>query len=59
MNKLYFTIEGDKVSGRYVVVEWNNGNSKKILEIKGRHLRRGKRSQTNDRRIFKEKRAPT
>jgi hypothetical protein len=37
MKSYFFTIEGDRVSGKYVVHEWNNGNSQKIFEIKGRH----------------------
>jgi hypothetical protein len=37
VNNHVFTIEGDRGSGRYVVVEWNNGISHKIFEIKGRH----------------------
>jgi hypothetical protein len=32
-----FTIEGDRSSGSYVVVEWKNGKSHKLLEISGRH----------------------
>lgn len=37
MNTYFFTIEGDRVSGKYIVVEWCNGKSQKILEINGRH----------------------
>jgi hypothetical protein len=37
MNTHFFTIEGDRVSGRYIVVEWNNGKSQKILEVAEKH----------------------
>ncbi|MFB3166585.1 hypothetical protein P5G62_005630 [Neobacillus sp. 179-C4.2 HS] len=37
MNNHLFTIEGERVSGNYVVYEWKNGYSQIICEIKGRH----------------------
>ncbi|SMQ78363.1 hypothetical protein SAMN05444673_3387 [Bacillus sp. OV166] len=36
MKNHFFTIEGDKESGRYIVIEWQNGNSKNLFEIEGR-----------------------
>ena len=37
MNNYFFTIEGDKETGSYVVTEWNNGNSKEIFKNNGMH----------------------
>lgn len=37
MNKHFFTIEGDRLSGKYTVTEYANGNSVKIFESIERH----------------------
>lgn len=37
MKNHFFTIEGDRISGRYIVSEWKDGNFNLISEISGRH----------------------
>ncbi|MEH7248938.1 hypothetical protein V7114_19385 [Neobacillus niacini] len=37
MNAHFFTIEGDRVSGKYIVFESHNGHSENIFEVIGRH----------------------
>ncbi|MEN8698437.1 hypothetical protein [Bacillus infantis] len=37
MINYFFTIQGDRISGKYIVVEWKDGKSNKILEINERY----------------------